>query len=88
MRLLGIAMLGIIGAAIAGCGTTHNNRYYDSAYDHTAYDHQAVSHTPGYGEQPYYDANGDVVILRPANGAPVPNPPDRVMYDGYYYYRG
>jgi len=83
MKLLGIAMLGIISAAIAGCGTTHNNRYYD-----TAYAHESVSHTPGYGEQAYYDANGDVVYVHPAYGIAAPNPPDRVMYDGYYYYRG
>ena len=81
MRLLQLAMLGLVAAVMAGCGTTHYNRYND-----TAYAHDTVYHTPGYGEHAYYDSDADDTSVQPAYQV-APVPPNRVMYGGYYYDR-
>jgi threonine dehydrogenase-like Zn-dependent dehydrogenase len=80
MRLLRLAMFGLIGAVMVGCGTTRNNRYHE-----TAYAHDTMYRTPGYGERAY-DGDADYANVQPAYQA-APVPPDRVMYDGYYYDR-
>ena len=80
MRLLQLAMLGLICAGVVGCGTTHYNRYNE-----TAYAHDSLYHTPGYGERTY-DSGADVTYVQPAYRV-TPVPPDRLIYDGYYYDR-
>jgi len=73
MRLLRFAMFGLIGVVMVACGTTSENRYNE-----TAYAHDTMYRTPGYGE--------DGTYVHPAYRV-VPVPPDRVIYDGYYYDR-
>ena len=80
MRLLRLAMFGLIGAVMVGCGTTHDYRYNE-----TAYAHDSVYHSPGYGERAY-DSDADDTYVQPAYRV-APVPPNRVMYDGYYYDR-